>query len=164
MSSARRTLNLVCGALGLFSCAALAAPCDVSATTGPTQFLPTTKYKVQNKVELLYTGQYVLKTVASGARLSGGAMGIEIDDNSGALYGVAQFYGYDQSGQQSTWVGTLYNFHQAGKQLMVIDILAPSGKPVLGRLFLTRSRQGDLSGQIQLPGGKFSIIWHKLSK
>jgi hypothetical protein len=163
MVSARRSLSAVCGALALAGCVAAAAPAHVFATTGPTQFLPAPKFKVQNKIELLYRGQYVIKSVAHGARLSGGAMGIEIDDNSGALYGVAQFYGYDKSGYQSTWVGTLYNFRQAKNQQMSIEILAPSGKPVLGRMTVTRAGNGDLSGQIQLPAGTFAITWHKLA-
>lgn len=162
MVSARRSLSLLCGALMLCGCVATAAPAHVFATTGPTQFLPAPKYKVQSKVALLYVGQYVIKSVARGARLSGGAMGIEIDAASGALYGVAQFYGYDKSGYQSTWVGTLYNFHQTNKQ-MSIEILAPSGKPVLGRLTVTRSSKGDLSGHIQLPSGTFAITWHKIA-
>lgn len=164
MRSVRRTLSVFLGTLGLLGFMAVAAPARVSATTGPTQFLPPPKYKVQNKVELLYTGQYVLKSAANKARISGGAMGIEIDDNTGALYGVAQFYGYDQSGHQSTWVGTLYNFQQGAKQVMNIDVMAPSSTVVLAKLTVTRSKQGDLGGTIRLPTGTYAISWHKITK
>jgi hypothetical protein len=160
--SLRRLLSLVLIAVGLCSVLIASAPNIASATTGPTKFLPSSKFKINNKIELLYKGQYVLRSVASAARLSGGAMGIEIND-SGFLYGVAQFYGYDQQGHQSTWVGTLYNFHQTAKQVMIVDVLGPTGKPLLARLFLSRAKSGDMTGQIELPYGRFAISWHKLS-
>jgi hypothetical protein len=137
------------------------SPRPALATTGPDQYLPPPKYKVSTKVAQLYVGQYLMKSVATGARLKGGAMGIEVNAK-GALYGVGQFYGYDSAGYQSTWVGTLYNFQQAPRNVMKFDILAPTGAPVLGALSLARSKQGDLSGQIVLNNHKYSISWHKL--
>jgi hypothetical protein len=138
------------------------SPRSALATTGPDQYLPPAKYKVSAKIAQLYTGQYIMKSVASGARLKGGAMGIEIN-NKGTLYGVSQFYGYDASGYQSTWVGTLYNFQPAAHSTMKIDILAPTGAPLLGTLSLSRSKQGDLSGQIALNKHTYTISWRKIA-
>ncbi len=132
------------------------------ATTGPTKFLPGTHYKVPSALQRLYIGQYTIKSVANAARLSGGAMGIEVDDR-GNLYGVGQFYGYDEQGLQTTWTATLYNFHQTKAKVMIFDLTGPAGRPLLGRLFVTRSKSGDLAGQIELPGGRFPIVWHKIS-
>jgi hypothetical protein len=137
------------------------SPRSASATTGPDQYLPPAKYKVNSQVEKLYVGQYILKAAAKGARLKGGAMGIEVN-NKGFLYGVGQFYGYDASGYQSTWVGTLYNFQQAPHSVMKIDILAPTGSPLLGALSLSRSKSGDLSGQIVLNNHQYAVSWRKL--
>jgi hypothetical protein len=137
------------------------SPRPAMATTGPDQYLPAPKYKVSSKVAQLYVGQYLMKSAATGARLKGGAMGIEVN-GKGAMYGIGQFYGYDSAGNQSTWVGTLYNFQPIPRNVIKIDILAPTGAPVLGTLSLARSKQGDLSGQIGLNGHKYSISWHKL--
>jgi hypothetical protein len=163
MFFARRSLCVALAILGLSGLTGITVPDRVSATTGPSQFLPAPKYKVKNKTELLYTGQYVVKSVAKGARLSGGSMGIEINDDNGALYGIAQFYGYDQVGEQSTWVGSLYNFHLLKTKVMNIQVLAPSGRPVLATLALSRTAKGDLTGKIRLSNGSFAITWQKLT-
>ncbi|MGH2387196.1 MAG: hypothetical protein ACRDIE_03255 [Chloroflexota bacterium] len=163
MFFARRSLCVALAVLGLSGATGIAVPGRVSATTGPTQFLPAPKYKVNNKTELLYKGQYVLKSVAKGARLNGGAMGIEINDDDGALYGIAQFYGYDRAGEQSTWVGSLYNFQLLKTKVMNIEVLAPSGRPVLAKLALSRTAKGDLTGKIHLSNGTFAITWQKLT-
>jgi hypothetical protein len=88
-------------------------------------------------------------------------MGIEV--NHGFLFGFAQFYGYDLEGNQTLWVNSLYNFHLTQRGVMVIDLLGPGGRPILGRLFVTRTRQGDLHGQIELSLGTYAISWHKVS-
>lgn len=162
MISLRRTLCLALTLAGLAGVAPT-VPTQAFATTGPTQFLPAPKYKVNSKSELLYTGQYELKSAAKGARLSGGAMGIEINNDDGALYGVAQFYAYTQKGEQSTWIGTLYNFQLVKNNIMRLEILAPSGRPVLANMALARSAKGDLTGTIKLTLGTFAISWHKLT-
>jgi hypothetical protein len=89
-------------------------------------------------------------------------MGIEINDR-GQLYGVAQFNGYAQS-FQSIWIATLYNFHVTSHKIMALDILAQTGTPLLGHMFLTRSTNGNLAGQLQLAAGTFAITWHKVPK
>jgi len=149
--------------LGVAAWLTTLAPYPASATTGPSQFLPPSHYKVASKVAQQYTGQYIFKSAAPAARLKGGALAIETD-NKGQLVGVGQFYGFDNNGSQITWVGTLYNFHLTGKKVMIADVVAPTGKPLLARLFLTRSANGDLIGQIELPTGRFAITWHKLPK
>jgi hypothetical protein len=163
MSLSRRFTSIVAGAALLFGGLAVGVPGHVSATTGPTQFLPAPKFKIAGNLEAAYIGQYILKSVAPGSRLSGGALGVEIDDNSGALVGVAQFYGYDAQGQQTVWVATMYNFHLVK---LTIDLVGPSGKPLLGRLYVARNTStGDLTGSISLGNStqKYSIVWHKIS-
>jgi hypothetical protein len=82
--------------------------------------------------------------------LNGGAFGIEIDADSGYLVGIAQFFGYDPNGDQSVWVADLYNFHPTKSGKMIIDLVGPTGVPLFGRLYLTRSKDGNLVGQITL--------------
>lgn len=132
------------------------------ATTGPTQFLPKPRYKVANKAELPYVGQYIFKKADKKAHLSGGAMGMEID-NQGYLYGVGQFYGYDSHGYQTSWTATLYNFRKGRHGEMIIDLLGPTGRPLLGREMLSRAKNGDLSGKIQFGRSKYGISWHKIN-
>jgi len=109
-----------------------------------------------------YKGQYVLKSAAPAARLRGGALGIEPNDR-GFLTGIGQFYGYDAKGQQSTWTATLYNFHLTKAHVMIFDLLTPAGASLMGRIFVTRAKSGDIAGQIELSNGRFAIKWHKIS-
>ena len=155
-----RRLIVALGSAVMIAGAAV-APGGVSATTGPTDYLHASKYKVAASIEKLYTGQYLFVSAGKGSLLSGGALGVEVSD-SGYLYGVAQFYGYDQSGSQTVWTATLYNFHQVNHQ-MLLDIIAPTGAPVLGSLSVSRAANGDLSGRIRLATGTFAIRWHKIS-
>jgi hypothetical protein len=148
--------------IGLTLLVAFSGAGQAFATTGPTHFLPNSKFKVASALEGRYVGQYTLKSVSSGARIKGGAMGIEVNNN-GYLYGVGQFYGYDASGSQSTWTATLYNFRLSKTQVITFDLLSPSGTVLLGRIVASRAKSGDLSGTIQLSNGRFSIQWHKLS-
>jgi hypothetical protein len=137
------------------------APGRASATTGPSDYLPKSKFTVASRIEHQYTGQYVFVSAGKGSLLTGGAMGVEVSAD-GYLYGVAQFYGYDTSGSRSLWTAVLYNFHQVNQQ-MQLDILAPTGYPRLGNLSVRRAANGDLRGQIHLANGMFSIRWHKIS-
>lgn len=139
-------------------------PRSVGATTGPTYLLPPSHFYVPKKVEHLYRGQYLIKHVVPGSGLRGGALGIEVTAYH-SLYGLAQFYGYDSKGYQSTWVSTLYYFHRMAHGLMTIDLLGPAGRPYLGKLYVHRAKNGDLRGQIQLGkhGKKYAIVWHKIS-
>jgi hypothetical protein len=148
-------------AVGVAGAALVALPPSVWATTGPSIALPPSRYTVGSQVAKLYVGAYELSSVARAARISTCALGIEV--NRGFLFGMAQFYGYDLEGNQTLWVNELYNFHQTAKGVMVIDLLGPGGQPVMGRLFVTRSRRGDLSGRIELPLGTYTISWHKVS-
>lgn len=134
---------------------------SVSATTGPSITLPASKYKIANQVEKLYTGVYELSSVANAARIGTSALGIEV--NRGFLFGFAQFYGYNPQGNQTLWVNTLYNFHLTARDVMIIDLLGPGGSPIMGRLLVTRSKQGDLHGQIKLQFGTYPISWRKVS-
>jgi hypothetical protein len=162
MHSRRRVLCTLLTLLGLAGCLLAPGPGPASATTGPTYFLPPARYHVASRLALRYRGQYILATTARSAHLSGGALGIEINDR-GDLYGVGQFYGYDAQGEQTSWVATLYNFHPARHGIMTIDLLAPAGRLVLGRLFVSRDKHGDLVGQITLGRKRYSISWHKIS-
>jgi hypothetical protein len=144
----------------LFPAFGLVGP--AGATTGPTKFLADSRYKVPSGLAGRFIGQYILKSAAKGARLSGGAMGIEVNDH-GFLYGVGQFYGYDTQGHKSTWTATLYNFRQSKTQVMTYDLLGPGGSALLGRISVSRTKSGDLAGQIQFSNGHFAIAWHKIS-
>jgi hypothetical protein len=124
--------------------------------------LPLSPYHVPEKVMPLYRGQYILAKAARGARLSGGALAIEINPY-GYLYGIGQFYGYDVRGYQTSWTALLYNFHLTSHGIMIIDLLGQTGRPLLGRLFVDRTKRGDLVGQIKLASRRYSISWHKFS-
>ena len=157
----RRFFTLL-GTLSLVGYLVLSAPQRGSATTGPTDFLPLSPYHVAEKLLPLYRGQYILAGAASAARLSGGALAVEINPY-GYLYGRGQFYGYDAGGHQTSWTAILYNFHVASHGVMIFDLLGPGGRPLLGRLFVRRTQSGDLVGQVKLGSRRYAISWRKFS-
>jgi hypothetical protein len=150
MRASHRFRSVLAGLLLVLGAVGFTVPGRVSATTGPTDFLPPTPYHVPFSTEQLYIGQYVLQSVDPHSRLNGGAFGIEIDADKGVLVGIAQFFGYDPRGDQSVWVADLYNFHTTKAGHMTIDLVGPTGVPLFGRLYLTRTAKGDLVGQITL--------------
>ena len=46
---------------------------------------------------------------------------------------------------------------------MTIDLVGPAGRPLLGRLFVSRNKHGDLVGQIELGQKRYSLSWRKIS-
>lgn len=132
---------------------------SASATTGPSVPQPA-RYHVAANLARPYRGQYNMTMVARAARLRQGSMAIEINE-LGYLEGVAQFYGYDTHGYQTSWVAHLYDFQLVRHGVMIIALYAPTGAPLLGRLFVTRRPTGDLTGQIELDRQRYTIDWHK---
>ena len=133
------------------------------ATTGPSVDLPPT-YAVPGKFAAQFLGQYILKSVPAAAHIQSAALGIEVSDK-GFLHGVGQFYGYNTSGSQSSWVATLYHFHQLGKAQMTLDLLAPAGNGVLlGRLLVAPPQHELLNGTITLSGHRYPVVFHRISR
>jgi hypothetical protein len=124
--------------------------------------MPPALYRVDSKLLRLYCGQYVLKTAARSARLSGGTLQIAVDA-AGYLYGVGEFYGYDAQGYQSSLVAALWNFHLTAPGAMSIDLLSLMTWAPLGALVVHRSNGGDLSGRLALGRHSDAISWHKLA-
>ena len=133
------------------------------ATTGPSVDLPPT-FRVPGKFAAQFLGQYILKSVPAAAHIQSAALGIEVSDK-GFLQGVGQFYGYTASGSQSSWVATLYHFHQIGKAHMTLDLLAPAANGVLlGRLLVAPPQHELLNGTITLSGHTYPVVFHRISK
>ncbi len=133
----------------------------VRATTGPSANHPPT-FKVNNKFAALFTGEFTLKSVPASARIQSAALGIEVDDN-GNLYGIAQFYGYDASGFQTSWVASLYHFRQTAKTQMSLDLLTSSLSVVLGRMVVAPPSHGSMTGSLILSGHTYPVVFHKIS-
>ncbi|HEY8283282.1 MAG TPA: hypothetical protein VIJ28_02745 [Chloroflexota bacterium] len=161
MRNIRYAATAVFAAAGLLIGAAFSAMPSAHATTGPSANLPTT-FKVSSKFAGQFVGQYVLKSVPAAAHIQSAALGIEVGNN-GFLYGVGQFYGYDQSGNQSAWVATLYHFHQVGKSGMTLDLLSPSTLIVLGHMSFSPPKHANLVGKIGLSGHTYPIVFHQIS-
>ena len=132
------------------------------ATTGPSANLPPT-FKVGSKFAAQFVGQYTLKSVPFASHIKSAALGVEVND-SGFLYGIGQFYGYDTAGSQSSWVATLYHFHQTGKAQMTIDLLAPAtASNLLGRLIVAPPSHNVLAGKLTLEGRSYPIVFRRIS-
>jgi hypothetical protein len=125
--------------------------------------MPLALYRVDSKLLPLYCGQYVLKTAARSARLSGGTLQIAVNA-AGYLYGVGEFYGYDAQGYQSSQVAALWNFHLTAPGVMSIDLLSLMTWVPQGRLVVHRSNGADLSGWLALGTHSYAISWHKLAQ
>jgi hypothetical protein len=108
-----------------------------------------------------FVGVYRMTSVAPAAKIASVALGIEVD-TAGYLFGYAQFYGYDIEGYQTLWLNVLYNFHQIPKSTMSIDLLGQGGSPLFGKILVTRSKKGDLTGKIELTFGTWPIRFHKI--
>lgn len=150
MRCSHRLVSLVTALVLVLGAVGLVVPGRVSATTGPTDFLPPTRFKVPFAVQKKYIGQYILQSVNPASRLEGGAFGIEISADTGYLVGIAQFSGYDSNGNQTVWEADMYNFDLTKSGQMIIDLIGPTGVPLFGRLYLTRAKTGNLVGQLTL--------------
>lgn len=145
----------------LISALLIIAPSRVSATTGPSVPLAPPPFKVTLPVEHQFTGVYRMTSVAPAAKIYSCALGVEINDR-GYLFGYAQFYGYDITGHETLWLNVVYNFHQMAKGVMSIDLLGMGGSPLLGKLLLTRTKQGGLTGKIEITFGTWPIAFKKI--
>ena len=138
------------------------------ATTGDTYVLPPSRYVLPPELISRYFGSYHMASAAPGARLSAADMFITTNAY-GDLYGGGQFYGYDDTGSQTSWTNLLYDFHlvtgsgatvtpapwtplaQVAADRLVVTLYG-WGSPSLGTLTLTRKPNGDLTGTIRLYG------------
>jgi len=163
MGNLRRVAGTIIVSACLFAAGALESGGVARATTGPSSNLPPT-YKVSNKFGQQFIGQYILKSIPAAAHLQSAALGIEVKDN-GFLYGIGQFYGYDASGSQSSWIATLYHFRQSGKAQMNIDLLAPATvSGLLGRLFVAAPKHGILSGKLEIGNHAYPVSFRQISR
>lgn len=162
MNDLRKVAGTVVASVCLFVGAVFGPVGIVQATTGPSYNLPPT-YTVSSKFGQQFVGQYILKSVPTAARLQSAALGVEVGNN-GFLHGIGQFYGYDASGSQSSWVATLYHFRQTSKSQMTIDLLPPAtvtGR--LGRLFVSPPRHSIMSGKIQIGAHTYPVTFRRIS-
>jgi hypothetical protein len=163
MRKIRHTMAVLFAALGLIVGPALGAIPMAHATTGPSANFPKT-FKVKSAFAGKFIGEYTLKSIPAAARIKSAALGIEVN-SSGFLYGIAQFYGYDASGSQDSWVATLYHFKQVGTtNQMKFDLLSSSLTIVLGHMSVSAPKHGTLTGAIILDGHTYPIVFHQISK
>ena len=156
----QRLLRVIPAVVALAGFLLLSGPPRVSATTGDTYVLPPSRFKVPSALFPLYHGRYSLVSVGKGAKIVY-AQGFITVNNYHDLYGAMVFYGYDAQGLKSTWINLLYDFRLAQHGVMVISLYGWGG-PSLGTLFVTRTKRGDLVGQIRLLNGKkYPISFHK---
>jgi hypothetical protein len=163
MRRIRHTAAGLLAAIGLLSGSTFGAIEAAHATTGPSANLPKT-FKVKSAFAAKFVGEYTLKSVPSAAHIKSAALGIEVNDN-GFLYGIGQFYGYDASGNQDSWVATLYHFKQVGtSNQMKFDLLSSSLTIVLGHMSAGAPNHGTLTGTIILNGRSYPIVFNQISK
>jgi hypothetical protein len=144
-----------------FGCCEYRSMGTVSATTGNTAAaVVPAHFKVPRQIAKLYPGQYLLRSIASGARLSRVQMVFEINA-LGYLQGVGSFYGYNAQGFQTSWVATFYNFHLTAPGRMAVEIFDVTGTRVFGHLYIRRTKQGNLQGQIALPKTPYAIEFQR---
>jgi hypothetical protein len=153
-------LRITAGLLLVAQCI-VHGPAPAFATTGPSNPAAPT-YRVPLNQAKSYCGHYTLRRASRAAHFTGGAMAIALNAQ-GVLVGVLQVYGKDARHFTMSWVATLYNFHLLTKGHMAVEILGGGYRIRLGRLMLTRSGAGDLSGRISLGAQGYAIQWHRLA-
>jgi len=163
MRSIRHTAVVLLAAIGLFAGPTFGSMSVAQATTGPSANFPKT-FKVKSAFAAKFVGEYTLKSIPAAAHIKSAALGIEVNNN-GFLYGIGQFYGYDASGSQSSWVATLYHFKQVGtSNQMKFDLLSSSLTIVLGHMSASAPNHGTLTGTIILDGRSYPIVFKQISK
>jgi hypothetical protein len=80
-----------------------------------------------------------------------------------ALTGLLQMYSKDARQYTTSWMATLYNFHVLAKGSIGVDILGAGYSVRLGRLTLTRTTAGDLTGRLILGAQDYATVWHRLA-
>ncbi|HEY8286803.1 MAG TPA: hypothetical protein VIJ28_20620 [Chloroflexota bacterium] len=134
---------------------------SASATTGPSE-VPAL-YKVPRAFAEQFLGQFTLKSVTKGSRISQAQMLIDFNSLN-YLSGVISFRGYDSQGYQITWVADMYNFRQTTAG-MRIPLLGPGiNTPQFGTLYLRPTKKGDLVGQLALGTKHYAIQFHRTLK
>ncbi|MDB5077398.1 MAG: hypothetical protein JWO42_3577 [Chloroflexi bacterium] len=161
MLSLRRRTIAILTSLSVVGGTMFGAAHVAQATTGPTYSRPAT-FKVNSKFAQQFVGQYLLKSLPAAARVQSAALGIEVGSN-GFLYGIGQFYGYDKSGSQTSWVFQLYHFHQLGKGNMMIDLLSPTLTVLLGHLYVGAPVHNNISGLLELNNHRYPVVFHRIT-
>jgi hypothetical protein len=181
------------GGPGKFSAVVLAAAVSAAAamlagnahaTTGDTYVLPPSRYVIPPEVMSQFFGSYRMTSIGRGAKLSAADMFIT-SNSYDDLYGGGDFFGYDNTGAQTSWTNILYDFRLLGPGGQVLTLtpwttpaqvardqialtLYGWGSPSLGTMTLRKvtpgSQPGDLAGSIQLRGQShsFPIRFHRI--
>jgi hypothetical protein len=138
----------------------LQGPAAVFATTGPSPLAPPT-YRVPLSQAKPFCGHYALQHADAAAHFTGGLLTITLN-SQGVLTGMVQVYGRDTWHYATTWVASLYNFHVIAKGRLGTDLFGAGYSLRLGRLLLTRTATGDLTGQFSMGGKGYTTVWHRL--
>ena len=160
------TVLLVSGALGVVTMRPPmpAAAAGGSGTGGPPYLVPShfppSAFHVSAAVQAQYRGRYTLKTIDQRAPLSSGTIYVTTEPN-GSLLGLVQFYGYDTSGWQTSWMAILYNFQPQAHHRMGIELFDMVGQDLRDRMLVSRDGHGNLLGQLLLDGHRYAMSWQK---
>lgn len=173
----RRVVTVLAAAV--FAAAATLAG-NAHATTGDTYVVPPSRYVIPPEVMSQFFGSYRMSSIGRGAKLYAADMFIT-SNSYDDLYGGGDFYGYDNTGAQTSWTNILYDFRllgPGGQPLTLTpwttaaqvahDQIAVTlygwGSPSLGTVTLSKQPGGDLAGSIQLLGQprSFPIRFHRI--
>jgi hypothetical protein len=106
-----------------------------------------------------YLGRYQLRQVTRGAPLDSGTMALTLNAR-GHLQGLLEAMGTDAHGGMTSWLVDLADFRLARAGQITGDILGQGFTLRLGRLTLSRERNGDLTGQLTLGRAIYATQWH----
>jgi hypothetical protein len=78
-----------------------------------------------------------------------------------SLLGLVQFYGYDKSGYETSWLAVLYNFQPLAHHQMGMQLFDTAGDDLQDRLTVSRDAHGNLTGHLLWDGHWYAISWQK---
>jgi hypothetical protein len=123
-----------------------------SATTGPGYLLQVPRYRIALSTIKHYLGRYTTTGSARASKIVSSEVIITFAE-SGYPAGGISIYSYDAAGQEQSFAGTLYDFHQVGGEIDA-DIVTVGGGAIIGHLSVRHAGSTrNLVGTIDPPGG-----------
>lgn len=136
-------------------------PAIAAATTGPGLVLRYPRYGVARHLWPRYLGKFALTHTSDPRHVHTSTVLVYAASGGRYLVGLLHVYGEDEKGRNSSWIGTLYDFHALAPNRMQMNVLDDDGSK-FGRLTVRHGPGGTLSGRLQVDGeGTYRVAYRK---
>jgi hypothetical protein len=130
----------------LFAAAVAAlSPALSSATTGAHPLANPPRYPITRAQAAPYIGHFQLADPHDPQLVT--AAYVARFNEFGYLEGSIVVYTYGANGQETSWIGTTYEYHTVG-DTTTIDVISPDNQVIFARLELRPTTGGKLTGEL----------------